>query len=150
MKINLILFGSFKINPYLCSIKRIITAPRVAQNRLNMNKKNIVTALMTIAAANADGFTVTAKTLQPITRGYAVAFAETQNSFEAAGLDRVIKFASENAEVNAFGGWLNSENKRFYFDAVAVVEDLQTAYILARRNKQIALFDLKNGVEIRL
>ena len=115
-----------------------------------MNKKNIITALMTIAAANADGFTVSAKTLQPITRGYAVAFAETQNSFEAAGLERVIRFAAENDKVNAFGGWLNSENNKFYFDAVAVVEDLQTAYLLAYRNKQIAFFDLEKGVEIRM
>lgn len=144
------MFGIFKINPYLCSIKTKITATRVAQNRLNMNKKNIITALMTIAAANADGFTVSAKTLQPITRGFAVAFAETQNSFEAAGLERVISFAAENAEVNAFGGWLNLENNKFYFDAVAVVEDLQTAYLLAYRNKQIAFFDLEMGVEIRM
>ena len=115
-----------------------------------MNKKNIFAAILTISSANAEGFTVDARTLQPIKRGYAVAFAETQNCFEAAGLERVIKFAEEKSEVNAYGGWLNSENNKYYFDAVYVVQDLQTAYILARRNKQIAFFDLENLVEIRL
>ena len=115
-----------------------------------MDKKNIFATLLTISAANPEGFTVDAFKLNPITKGYAVAFAETQDSFDDAGLERVIKFAGEHAEVNAYGGWLNSENNKYYFDAVSVVQDLQTAYLLARRNKQIAFFDLEKLVEIRL
>lgn len=129
------------------NINRLITGTKQI---IKMDKKNIFIAIMSIAAANAEGFTVDSKTLHPITRGYAVAFSETQNSFDAAGLERVINFAASKSEVNAYGGWLNSENNKFYFDAVAVVEDLQTAYILARRNKQIAFFDLEKGVEIRM
>ena len=40
-----------------------------------MNKKQteVLIALATIAINNKEGFTVNAKTLQPVTRGYAVA-----------------------------------------------------------------------------
>lgn len=48
-----------------------------------MNKKetSVLIALATIAINNKDGFTVNAANLQPVTKGYAVAVADTQNSF---------------------------------------------------------------------
>lgn len=72
-----------------------------------MNKKqlSVLLALATIATNNKDGFTVNAVTLQPITTGYAVAVAETQNSFGLEGLANVVKYVSEHSEINAFGGW---------------------------------------------
>ena len=124
-------------------------APIIAQNKIKMNKK-LCSDLMVITAENADGFTVDANTLQPITKGYAVAMAETQNSFNAEGLARVIEFVNGSTVANAFGGWLDRETGLFYWDAVTVVEDLETARAIAKRNKQIAFFDLANGVEIRL
>ena len=80
-----------------------------------MNKK-LFSALMVIAAANADGFTVDANTLQPITKGYAVAMAETQNSFNAEGLARVIEFVNGSTVANAFGGWLDRETGLCFID----------------------------------
>ena len=52
-----------------------------------MNKKEtkILLALAAIAIANKDGFTVNAANLQPVKSGYAVAVAETQNSFGLEG-----------------------------------------------------------------
>lgn len=78
-----------------------------------MNKKqlSILLALATIATNNKDGFTVNAATLQPVTTGYAVAVAATQNSFGLEGLANVVKYVDEHPEINAFGGWYNSENK---------------------------------------
>lgn len=117
-----------------------------------MNKKqtSILVALAAIAINNKEGFTVNAATLQPVTTGYAVAVADTQNSFGVEGLANVVKYVSEHPEVNAFGGWYNSENNIYYFDATVVVNDLKTAMDLGRANKQIAIFGLANMREIRL
>lgn len=117
-----------------------------------MNKKqtSVLIALAGIAINNKDGFTVNAATLQPVTSGYSVAVADTQNSFGIEGLANVVKYVGEHPEVNAFGGWYNTENNMYYFDATVIVDDLKTAKELGRVNKQIAIFDLANLKEIRL
>ena len=117
-----------------------------------MNKKqlSILLALATIATNNKEGFTVNAATLQPVTTGYAVAVAATQNSFGLEGLANVVKYVDEHPEINAFGGWYNSQNRMYYFDATVIIEDLKTAIELGRANKQIAIFDLANGLPINL
>jgi fructokinase len=117
-----------------------------------MNKQQIkvMIALAAIAMANKEGFTVDAANLQPVTSGYAVAVADTQNSFGFEGLANVVKYVSAHPEINAFGGWYNSENNMYYFDAIVIVNDLEAAKELGRVNKQIAIFDLANLKEIRL
>lgn len=117
-----------------------------------MNKKQttLLIALANIAIANKDGYTVNAATLQPVKSGYAVAVADTQNSFGLEGLANVVKYVKEHPEINAFGGWYNSENGKFYFDATIIVDDLNQALELGRVNKQIAIFDLKNSLPIDL
>lgn len=116
----------------------------------NMNKKTLAAALATIAAANPAGYTVNARTLEPLTSGYAVAVAATQNSFGPEGLERVIEYAATHKKIAAFGGWLNQKSGFYYFDAVIICEDLTDAMELARVNKQIAFFDLNNKKEVRL
>ena len=117
-----------------------------------MNKKqtSVLAALVAIAMNNQEGFTVNAATLQPVTTGYAVAVANTQNSFGFEGLINVVKYVYDHPDINAFGGWYNSENNMYYFDATVIVNDLAAAKELGRINKQIAIFDLANLEEIRL
>lgn len=115
-----------------------------------MNKKNTAAIIAAIAAANPAGFTVNAQTFEPITSGYAVAVLDTQNSFNAEGAARVMEYVSNHPEVNAVGGWYNSENGRFYYDATIVVNDLATAVELGKANQQIAIFNLNTLEEIRL
>ena len=117
-----------------------------------MNKKQtkVLIALAAIAMNNKDGFTVNAANLQPVKSGYAVAVADTQNSFGLSGLANVVKYVSDHPNINAFGGWYNSDNNQFYFDATVIVDDLETAKDLGRYNKQIAIFDLANLKEIKL
>mgnify|MGYP006894428715 CR=1 FL=1 len=117
-----------------------------------MNKKetSLLIALATIAINNKEGFTVSAANLQPVTKGYAVAVADTQNSFGLEGLANVVKYVSDHPEINAFGGWYNSQNNMYYFDATVIVEDLAAALELGRTNKQIAIYDLANGLPIDL
>lgn len=117
-----------------------------------MDKKqtSVLVALAAIALSNKEGFTVDAATLQPIKSGYAVAVADTQDSFGFAGLKKVVEYVSEHSAINAFGGWLNPENRQFYFDATIIVNDLKTAIELGRANDQIAIYDLTNGLPIEL
>lgn len=153
LKIIVFLFGRLKKTPYLCTQKTKPSINRPAQGhktKKKMNTKNIAAALVAIATANAQGFTVDAQTLQPVTTGYAVALAETQNSFGAEGLARVIEFVNNTPGVNAFGGWLDSETGLFYWDATVIVSDRATAEELARKNGQLAFFDLANLEEIRV
>ena len=106
--------------------------------------------LQAIAIAMPDGYTVDAHTFAPITEGYAVAIAETQNSFGNAGAARVAAYINKHAEINAVGGWMDSETGLYYYDATIVVNDLQEAIRLGKANKQIAIFDLNTMTEIRL
>ena len=106
--------------------------------------------LQAIASMHPDGFTVSTENFAPVNSGFAVAVADTQNSFGNYGLAKVIAYISKHKEINAVGGWYNSENKQYYFDATIIVEDRETAIKLGRENKQIAIFDLNNMQEIRL
>ena len=117
-----------------------------------MNKKQttVLLALAAIATNNKEGFTVNAANLQPVTTGYAVAVADTQNSFGFMGLVNVVKYVTEHPEINAFGGWYNSDNNMYYYDATVIVDDLATAKELGRINNQIAIFDIANLEEIKL
>ena len=117
---------------------------------MNKNQTTLLIALANIAIANKDGYTVNAATLQPVKSGYAVAVADTQNNFGLEGLANVVKYVEEHPEINAFGGWYNSENGKFYFDATIIVDDFNQALELGRVNKQIAIFDLKNSLPIDL
>lgn len=114
-----------------------------------MKKELLFAMLSAVAANNKEGYTVAA-TLQPITKGYAVAVAATQNSFGPDGLARVIEYARTHKEVNAFGGWYNEENGLYYYDAVIIADSLADALELGKSNAQIAIFDLQNMKEIRL
>lgn len=115
-----------------------------------MKKELLFSMLSAVAANNKEGFTVDAATLQPITKGYAVAVAATQNSFGPEGLARVIEYARTHKEVNAFGGWYNEDNGLYYYDAVIIADSLADALELGKSNAQIAIFDLQNMKEIRL
>ncbi len=115
-----------------------------------LSEANLTKALTKIAAANPDGFTVDATTLEPLTKGYAVSLEATQNSFGSEGLARVVTYVTTHTWVNAYGGWLNTDNGQYYYDATVICTSLEEAKELARENNQIAIFDLENMEEIRL
>ncbi len=115
-----------------------------------LDKTTLTAVLAQVAADNADGFTVDAVTLEPVTKGYAVSLAATQNSFGSEGLARVIDYVTSHDDVNAYGGWLNSDNNQYYYDATVICNTREEAEALARLNNQIAYFDLEKMEEIRL
>jgi len=115
-----------------------------------MKKQVLSAALLAIASANKEGFTVSAETLQPITKGYAVAVLDTQNSFGNEGLARVIDYVENHQNVAAFGGWCDTETDLYYWDATLIFDNMADAIEAGKVNKQIAIFDLENLTEIRL
>lgn len=108
-----------------------------------------ISTIMAIATMNASGFTISANTLQSINKGYAVAIAETQNSFGIDGIANVIRAISEG-KANAIGGWYDNQTGLYYYDAVMVYSNYDAAYRAAIENEQLASFDLKKCKEIRL
>lgn len=114
-----------------------------------MSTNLLINSIASIAENNADGFTVSAATLQPETKGYAVAIAETQNSFGIPGICNVLQ-AIADGKANAIGGWLDRETGLYYYDAVIVLQDMAEAERVAIMNNQLAFFDLNRMQEIRL
>ena len=109
-----------------------------------------ISTLQAIAAGNPEGFTVNKNTFDPITAGYSVAVKETQNSFGSNGAANVVSYAIKHNNITALGGWYNSEDGQYYYDAVIICDTLDEAMKIGRENQQIAIFDLNNKEEIRL
>ena len=104
-----------------------------------------------IAAANPAGFTFNTVTNEMQCTGYAVALAETQNSFGADGLESVISLIqSGTTRATCVGGWLDETTGLYYYDATVIVETKAEALAIAKANKQIAIFHLDTLTEIRL
>lgn len=108
----------------------------------------VVNKVWEYSKTNPDGFTLDIQTFKPVTKGFAVSYKETQNSFEKEGLKKAISHALKHN--NIVGGWLNSENGYYYFDSVKVFEDskLEEAIKFAKENEQMAIYDLTNQKEI--
>ena len=108
----------------------------------SVKRAELFTRLKEIAKANPDGYTVDATTLQPITTGYAVSVAATQSCFNDEGLYKVIDYVLSHSEIKAYGGWLDSLNGDYYYDATMVIDDRDEAITYGRNNGQKAIFDL--------
>lgn len=105
-------------------------------------------AILEIANANPDGFTVDLTTLKKVTKGISVAYHETQDSFGKEGLKRVLNHALMHGK--KVGGWLNEENGMFYFDSIRIFTNLEEAKRFGRENQQIAIFDISQMRLIKL
>lgn len=99
-----------------------------------------------IATANKDGFTISLTDFTTPKKGYCVAMNLTQNHFGDEGLKKVIEIAKRSTFL--VGGWYS--NKKFYYDAIMLIEDFETAVKIGKANKQIAIFNLDTETEIIL
>lgn len=114
-------------------------------------KSNLFYTVSGIAAVNPLGFTFNCVNGEMQTKGFAVACAETQNSFGDEGLARVLSFVeSKKNNSTCVGGWLDKNTGLYYFDAVIICESLDEALEIGKANNQIAIFDLDTFTEIRL
>lgn len=105
---------------------------------------DLINEIKKIAKENRQGFTISIETLQHVKTGWVVALLETQNSFGDEGLERVIEVARRTSFI--IGGWL--EGKFYYYDAVQIYEDKDEAIEAARKNKQIAIYNIETATLI--
>lgn len=115
---------------------------------ITLNTNIIMKKIKDFANKHPEGFTIDPVTLKTPKSGYAVAMLETQGSFGDDGLKRAFDKAIKNGDF--LGGWLDTESGLFYYDRVKVIEDRDEAVKVGKENKQIAIFDLSTGTEIRL
>jgi fructokinase len=101
-----------------------------------------------VAKSNPQGFTINIGSGEHVLDGYAVAYEITQDCFDDAGLEKCIEHAKNNGGI--VGGWYNSENQRYYYDSIMIIDDVNDAMNQAREEKQIAIFNLSSKEEIRL
>lgn len=107
----------------------------------------MIEIILKIAEENPDGFTIELSTLDFVTSGIVVAYAETQDSFGRGGLERCIEHAQKHG--GYIGGWDSGEGN-YYFDSVMIIYDRDEAIREGRKNGQIAIYDLDNAELIKL
>ncbi len=78
--------------------------------------------------------------------GYCVAYAATQNQFGNAGCVFAMAHASGPAGSNIVGAWLNPADNNYYFDSVKKYITREAAVEAAKKEQQIALYDLQRRV----
>jgi hypothetical protein len=117
------------------------------------------TSLLDFIKQNPEGFTVDPITLKSPPSGFVVApvkALEIVVDKDEINKDVIKSFAAiikslsgkMNRDVYA-GGWLNSENSRYYLDATVVFDTLEDALYVAEAAKQEAIFDLGTFNETR-
>lgn len=109
---------------------------------------NTFNKILKIANENKSGFTLEIENFTLLNKGWAVAFKETQNCFNEDGLKKVVEFAQKTT--NIIGGWFDTRSGKFYYDAIMMFEDEQTATQKGIENEQLAIFNLETLTEKRL
>lgn len=112
-------------------------------------KPNFAANLARIIQENPEGFTLDPITGQFASSGWAVAPSKaTEFRIPAAQFDEgtLAQYVDRMRELieggNKVGGWLNSEDNRYYLDIVYIADDARSAAMLARDGDQIGVFHL--------
>jgi len=102
------------------------------------------------------GFTFDYNTQELVTKGFAVsANPELEWVYDReVTWEDLVAFVSMNIEFlngdGVFGAWVDTETGKTYFDVVTVLDSEEHALDLAVYHKEIAIFDLASGDEIRV
>lgn len=112
--------------------------------------KQLIERVWEYSQNNPEGFTLNLETFKSVKFGICVAYLDTQDSHDKESLEKVINHSLEHQKI--IGGWLNVENEKFYFDSIRIFKnsELDKAIEFAKRQKQIAIFDLTNLKEIKI
>lgn len=99
------------------------------------------------------GATISPLTGQPIENqagGYCVSIQDGAiiANLSIKKINKYLKKARKKKTL--LGIWFNTKNKKFYLDFSQIIQDKKEALKVARENKQLAIFDLKNKQDIYL
>lgn len=115
---------------------------------MRQNKSYVREQIEHIAQQNPKGFTYSFFKETFVKEGFIVAFEDTQNSHDFSSLDKIIEHAENNCGI--IGGWLNTEDGKYYFDSCKVIYDKAEAIEFGKAQNQIAIFDMTTKQEIKL
>ena len=82
--------------------------------------------------------------------GIAVSYSATQGSHSRKKLNRVVRHALHHD--GYVGGWLDAADSLYYFDSTRLFpeDSLDAAIKFGAKNKQKAIYSIKEGKEIKL
>jgi hypothetical protein len=120
----------------------------------NLARKGNVGALAdkiwTYSQSHPDGFTLDIRTMTEPTEGIAVSYLATQGCHSRKKLNRVVRHAMHHD--GYVGGWLDTADSLYYFDSSRIFpeDSLDAAIKFGAKNKQKAIYSIKEGKEIKL
>ena len=107
-------------------------------------------SIWTYSISHPDGFTMNLATMTEPTEGVVVAYAATQGCHSRKQLGRVVRHAVRHD--GYVGGWLDTNENLYYFDSSRLFpeDSLAAAIHFGLQNRQLAIFVLSEGREVRL
>lgn len=120
-----------------------------AQHQPRVSDKELVSVIWAMGQMYPEGFTLSLDSLRQPTKGLAVSYKATLNSFDKKSLPAVIKHA--HAHDNIVGGWYDPEEDKYYFDSSTIFpeDSLEAALAFARENGQHTVYDLGKRINVK-
>ena len=112
--------------------------------------RTISDSVWTYSLSHPDGFTMNLATLTEPAEGVVVAYAATQGCHSRKQLHHVVRHAMRHD--GFIGGWLDRTDSLYYFDSSRLFpeDSIAAAIRFGKENRQIAVFVLSEGREVRL
>ena len=146
-------FGRIHIAKFLtvvtCSL--LLTACYSHSRLVNRSSvRAVADSVWTYSVSHPDGFTMNLATMTEPTVGVVVAYAATQGCHSRKQLGRVVRHAIRHD--GYVGGWLDTSDSLYYFDSSRLFpeDSIAAAIRFGVKNKQLAVYVLSKGTEIRL
>ncbi|MBR4536479.1 MAG: hypothetical protein IKO62_07500 [Bacteroidales bacterium] len=110
----------------------------------------VADSVWTYSLSHPDGFTMNLATMTEPTVGVVVAYAATQGCHSRKQLGRVVRHAIRHD--GYVGGWLDTSDSLYHFDSSRLFpeDSIAAAIRFGVKNKQLAVYVLSKGAEIRL
>ena len=134
----------------LTALTLLVASLSCSQSDAPDSTDQIVDYCWLYAQNQPDGFTLRLTDMSAPAEGIVVSYAATQNSFGKDGLRRAVVHALEHHKV--VGGWLNPDNRLYYFDSDTIFEEsaLSDAIEWARKNNQQSIYILSTDQTIEV
>lgn len=131
--------------------KQLMGTRRSSLKHADLNGKTVNEILLKIENSGGATYNLSKGDLSG-TDNFAVSiYPDREKIEEIATFDDLENYINDNMDLlgnssNSFGAW--AHDGKVYFDVIATVSDQKEALELGRKHNQLAIFDLKNGVEI--